>query len=412
MAYGVLWLLAGFGFLTSMGNIRSSFQINVKGVFGSPLYFVLFFGLTSLCVWALFPRQIDVHYVLHIAPLIIVGMTTLVIMIQSIKTSYRTLANVSVFLLLICNLWAGLAPTNQVRIATTFGYPPLYRQDYGEITNFINYLRKIAGNSSKVYVVDSSRIMNSDIVHYAEVSQYGNDSVLQILNSHQVNSRDSYPLTSILLADYVIVTTPFQYHLTEYEQRVVKYTYDAFNEQWRISNDFKRLPLQFHLMDGAVLSIYERQSPTSFETILLTFDQMQRYIGRFPGGQPDWILITPLQEMSGIYAQDGPQSSVVMKDDISFLSLLYAGKENSVTKLAGKVVSSNVQCPSVEISANLFSASDTVSLLHSEQVVLNNEEFNLNVEKRENTVLVLDFQKETSSSKLPCDISIQWDVMK
>lgn len=412
-AFGILWLLASFGFLTSAEKIQALFRFQVNSIHGRSLNFILFFGLTSLCVWVFIPRQIDVHYVLHVAPFVVVGTTAFAIMMLNTQTIYHTLTNGFIVLLLIYNLWAGLAPANLVPVPTTLSYPPLYREDYDEIKNLVNYLRKTAGRDGYIYVVDSSKVMNREIVHNAELSQYQENSFLQILDSPQVDSRDSYPLNPILRADYIVITTPFQYHLREEEQKVVKYTFDAFSKEWIISRDFQKLPKQFHLMGGAVLSVYKRQSITSFETILSTFDQMQKYIGRLPGGQSEWILITPRWESNMEYGRrDKQHFSINISNPSPVLSFLYLGDKHSQTILTGKVDHSVDGCSPVEISADVFLLSTPVSLLRKEQVVLSEGEFNLDVSIADNTALILSFRKNVKSSETLCDTIVQWEMIE
>jgi hypothetical protein len=412
-AFGILWLLTSLGFLASVEKIQAFFRFDVNNIHGRSLNFILFFGLTSLGVWVFIPRQIDVHYVLHVAPFVVVGITAFAIMTLNIKTIYHTLANGFVVLLLIYNLWAGLAPANLVPVPTTLSYPPLYREDYDEIKNLVNYLRRTAGRDGYIYIVDSSTLMNSDIVHNAELSQYKDNSFLQILHSPQVDSRDFYPLDSILRADYIVITTPFQCHLREEEQKVVKFTFDAFSKEWIISRDFQKLPEQFHLMGRAVLSVYKRQSISSLETILSTFDQMQKYIGRLPGGQSDWISITPRWESNMEYGrQDKQHFSINISNHSPVLSFLYLGNKRSLTTLTGKVDHSADGCSPIEISADVFLLSTPVSLLRKEQLVLSNGEFNLDVPITDNTALILSFRKNVNSSETLCDTIVRWEMIE
>jgi hypothetical protein len=254
--------------------------------------------------------------------------------------------------------------------------------------------------------------MNDEIMHYAEVSLYGESTSLKILYSPQIDSRDFFPLKPLLQADYVVVTTPFQYHLSQDEQKVVKVVFDVFAQQWKISKDFKKLPEEFHLYDGAVLSVYKRQAPTSLATTLLTFDQMRKYIGRLPGGQSDWLLLTSPTEASPTYDINGQKHSVTMSNDSSLLSFLYAGADPAQYLIAGKVEFLGEKCPPAHVSMKVFSLSEPISVLYNKQIVTSGGEFTLNIDKADNTALVLSFQQNTTLSTPSCNPILEWELLE
>ena len=297
-----------------------------------------------------------------------------------------------------------------VPISTTLNHPPLYRQDYDEVARLITYLRSVTNGKGNIYVADSSKLMNDEIMHYAEVSQYGESTSLQILYSPQIDSRDFFPLKPLLQADYVVVTTPFQYHLSEDEQKVVKFIFDVFAQQWEISKDFKKLPEEFHLYDGAVLSVYKRQAPTSLETILLTFDQMRKYIGRLPGRQSDWMLITVSTEANPVYDINGKKHSVTMSNDSSLLSFLYAGADPVQYQITGKAEFLGAECPPVLVSMKVFSLSEPISVLYNKQIVTSGGKFTLNMERADNTALVLSFQQNSALPTALCNPMLEWEM--
>jgi hypothetical protein len=96
-------------------------------------------------------------------------------------------------------------------------------------------------------------------------------------------------------ANTVIVSSPAQYHLSNpEEQKVVTVVYQAFEQAWPIAQDFTRLPEQFNLSEHVTLNIYRRIRPTTLDTAIQTFDAMRNFTGRRPGGQPDWIILSPM----------------------------------------------------------------------------------------------------------------------
>ena len=124
------------------------------------------------------------------------------------------------------------------------------------------------------------------------------DQKLNIFLTPQIDSRDFYPLELLLKANYVIVSTPVQYHLSNPEgQKVVEVVHRALTENWGIAEDFVRLSEEFELSDHVVLNIYKRQKRSSLETVISTFSTMTQFIGRRPGSQPDWIDLSPGLDM-------------------------------------------------------------------------------------------------------------------
>ncbi len=409
--YGVLWFLVVLGFASGIPKIQKVFQLEGENADQKSLCFILLFGVTSVFIWVAIPRQTGTQYMLHVALPILLGISALIVwVIIKPKTLVHWLLTPGIFLLLGYNLWAGLAPVHLVPIPTTLNHPPLYRPDYDEVARLVAYLREIAGGNGSIYIVDSSKLMNDEIIHHAEVSLYGEHTSLRILHSPQIDSRDFYPLAPLLQAEYVVVTTPFQYHLSEDEQKVVKFVFDIFSYQWKIRKDFKKLPEEFHLYDGAVLSVYKRQVPTSLETTLLTFSQMRKYIGRLPGGQPDWILITPSAEASLVYDINGKKHSVTISKDSPSLSFLYTGADPAQYLITGKAKFSDEGCPPVGVSMQVFSLSEPISMLYLKQITSGAGDFVLNIEKTDAIALVLNFQQNTTLSIPLCNPILEWEM--
>jgi hypothetical protein len=129
--------------------------------------------------------------------------------------------------------------------------------------------------------------------------------ILNVLRSPKVDSRDDYPLESLLQAQYVVVPNPLPDYpgiptkvpavgewLPNKEIDVVKVAFDAFTQNWEFARDFKLLPVQFKFSGNAVISIYQRTRPTSVERAVRTFYAMQQQIGERPGGQVDWTILS------------------------------------------------------------------------------------------------------------------------
>ena len=170
-AYGILWVLAIGGLIAGVYEYRV--KSNLAGIGVAQLSFIPLFGVVSFVLWILVPRQASVQYTLHLDPFIIIGIAALTAwMISRLRSNTRVIALSGLAFVLGGNLWAGLAPTSLVPIQTTFNYPPLYRADYDEVVRLTAYLRRAAAGGKKIYVVDSSQLMNRDLLYQAERAIY------------------------------------------------------------------------------------------------------------------------------------------------------------------------------------------------------------------------------------------------
>jgi hypothetical protein len=187
--------------------------------------------------------------------------------------------------------------------------PPLVRTDYDQVVRLVEYLRKLTPNKEPIYIVGFQRLqLNGSMVRAAERIIYkekDDSNLLLLLKAPQVDSQDFYPVEKLLQAQYVVIPNPlpdFRGDFTKVpgvgewlplkELDVVKVVFDAFTQNWKIAQDFKRLPVKFTLADGAIVNIYQRIRPTSLVTAVQTLATMQQQIGERPGGQLDWMSLS------------------------------------------------------------------------------------------------------------------------
>jgi hypothetical protein len=322
--YGwIILFLTAFGFV--IGTIKRVLDQSVTE-------FLLLQSGVLFLLWLLLARQIGVHYTLHFTPIVLLGLSAFFWTIW--LTMKGTLRNSIVLVgmaYIVFNAVTVLSPypiNPEIQLITSYRYPPLQRSDYNQIVNLIEFLRTTIPDRGPIYVVDSSWRMNFDILIKAEQALY-NDQKLNVFVTPQIDSRDFYPLEMLIKADYVIVSTPLQTHLSNpEEQKVVQVVSQAFTENWRIAKDFIHLPEQFALSDEVVLSVYQRITPTTPETAVLTFNLMQKLIGQRPGNQPDWIDLSPVSSNPIIKTgNDANQLKIKILPDgvgISTYFLLYA----------------------------------------------------------------------------------------
>jgi hypothetical protein len=123
--YGwITWILVGLGF--SIGIIKKVLKPTLAG-------FILLFGLFSFIAWIIIVRMIAITFPLHTAIIIILGMASLLWVIQDIlKGKLRTMAMAGIAIFFITNLVIGLTPTNLntgLRQFFSQSNPPFKRAD-------------------------------------------------------------------------------------------------------------------------------------------------------------------------------------------------------------------------------------------------------------------------------------------
>lgn len=363
----VVLVLTGLGFLL---GIRLGL-LNKKST-----AFILVFGVVALVVWNTLAGQRGMQYTLHFTFLVIIGLSVLLVTVLTlVNPRYRLWLAAPLVVYLVFNGFNGIlkpapVPAPYSRLLSV-GFPPMVRADYSEVVRLVAHLRDRVPPGAPIYVVDSSYKMNADLLAKAEQNLYGRSSTqLNILASPIIDSRDNYPLESLLNAQYVIVSTPPQYHLKPEEHEVMGVTYEAFSHDWEIARDFQRLPETFHLAGGTVLTIYQRVQPTSPITAVRTFNRMRAIIGDRPGSQLDWISLGSQQlpttrNKSGRFISSASSSSSDRPVEMNFLYV-----EDPLEKgiLTGRVEWNKKACKGLTLVVQTMAADGR--LLESGQVEL------------------------------------------
>lgn len=175
------------------------------------------------------------------------------------------------------------------------GYYASPHPSYDEILRLVRYLRGTVPQGQPIYVAASSGLLNEMLLIDAERQAYGRKQTqLNILGMPHADSNSFYPISPMLQAEYVIVALPFQHHLPEQEQKVVKVVVDAFQENWEFSQDFKALPEIFFLAGEVKVKVYRRDKPTSLPIVLKTLERVKNGVGRRPASQIDWFPLSHL----------------------------------------------------------------------------------------------------------------------
>lgn len=327
--YGwITWLMVAIGFSAS---------ILTRAVSVPTATLISFWGIFSLIIWLFILRYGNVFYSLHITPFVIIGIaaflwTTWTRLTGKTRTIILSIASCY----LVANLAIGIMPIGNISRLFyplfAVNMPPLVRTDYDEIARLVNYLRQLAPEDEPIYIVGFQRIqLSPGVISAAERILYGRQGrILNILPSPQVDSRDDYPIETLLQAQYVVIPNPLPDYssnpteipvvgewLPNQELDVVQVVFDAFTQNWEIAQDFQRLPIQFNLEKGAVATIYQRIRPTSISTAVRTLTAMQQQIGEpRPGGQRDWIALNqPLDESFASKNTNNTYRLVAFKQD-------------------------------------------------------------------------------------------------
>jgi hypothetical protein len=340
--YGwVLWGLALLGFIWGCFE-RSLFQPKLR--------FIALFGTLSVLQWLFFARQVSIQYTTHFLPFVILGICLLgwITWLKQRLFLRILLLGLQPFLLTF-NIAVGLDFAGKIKfpIQSIFAKrePPLFREDYQVVAKLVDYLRHLSHPDQQFYIAASSYTLNYSVVTVAEQQRFGQPMV-SIARTTNIDSRDFYPLNSLLKSHYVVVANPFQHHLAPQEQRLVQGVVDIFNQNVAITQDFRLLPQQFVLEHGVTVRIYERIRPTPLPTIFTTLALMQAQVSRIPGQEPYWLDLK------------SEQTSAIIKDPLLGIvqvlrlqitnqtpaSLLYFGKIPEKVKVTGLLSIS--KCPS------------------------------------------------------------------
>ena len=357
--YGLgTWLLVAIGF---------SAGILTRMLVSEAAIFVSLFGILSLVEWLFVLRYGYLHYTIHVTPIALLGLSVFFWTTWlTLKDKIRYLMLGAAGLYLVVNATVGLIPV-KVDLSRLFvaNFPPLVRSDYGEVVKLVEFLRKIAPNEEPIYIVGASNSFNANILRQAnrKLNPPSGWWKLNAIGRPQIDSRDTYPLPELLMSQYAVVAVPFQQVLLSdeqvlrsYEQDVVKVVYDAFTQNWEISQDFQQLPQQFQLENSVSVTVYRRIRATSIPTAVKTLDAMQKQIGEKPGTQLDWISLN-----QSIYTS--PNYSVSRESDNLYkivthpiknsnkldTSFLYLGAISDKAQVTSKLNLPNKKCPGVSL---------------------------------------------------------------
>ncbi|NJL90434.1 MAG: hypothetical protein HC916_12065 [Coleofasciculaceae cyanobacterium SM2_1_6] len=289
---GVTWVLVITGF---------TWGISSRSIHLSSGIFIATMGIISLVNLLIILRYDSFQYTLHITPIIIWGLVFLFVSINRKFSNKRKLITTIAGIYLGVNflfMLTGLGKFNlPLRSLIAANYPPQVRQDYEQIQQLVRYLREIAPNKEPIYVVSSSAmdLLSRGVLANAEATMFDRLPILNFLRPQSFDSSSSYPLESLLKAQYVVVPQVMEYRFAVEQHRVARITHEIFTKEidkWALAADFRPLSRKFTLENGSGVTIYQRLRPTSLDVAVQSLGRMQQEIPTIPGGQADWITLS------------------------------------------------------------------------------------------------------------------------
>jgi hypothetical protein len=290
-----------YGWIACAGAVVGFVGGALTGILDRPrALFVAAFGAFTFLEWTIVVRQVGEQYTLQFTPIVILGLVSFGWMLWTKGTGgLRDLVPHAAQFYLLANALFGLADLDvayrQVagRSLLAASWPPLWREDHESIGILVHRVRGLVKPGEPVFVAASSATMNPDLLLNAERALYGWEAArLNVLDVPAIDSRDQYPIEALLQAQLVVLVDPVQVHLAPDEQKVVGVVHDMFLEGAVMARDFKKVPQGPWLRDGAVVSFYRRQRASTLETGLATLEYMRERVGRVPGSQPDWAVVS------------------------------------------------------------------------------------------------------------------------
>jgi hypothetical protein len=189
----------------------------------------------------------------------------------------------------------------------------------------------------------------------------------------QIDSRDSLPLELLLPAQFVVVADPFQQHMGVDKQRVVKVVYDLFTSHEEFSRDFEATAETFMLDGPTSVRVHRRIRPTSLQTAIRTFRFIETDVGIRPGGQLDWMVISPFVPFSARRSLDNSTPSELATPSLWFSSTPACRGQLPATVVINGMVSANPLCSVRMVRASRVSQDGSISEVAETSVTLTSD---------------------------------------
>jgi hypothetical protein len=427
IAENLLNIREGFGDISFMMALAGFVIAWWRGIVARRLLtFLLLFAGLWLLIWLGIARQVTTHVMLHaLLPATVLGNGLAVYGLWQLASTVARTAAVSIAGL-ICGLflhvfiihntlWSQRIAALSPLIPTQIIPPQHHAADYDNYIAIVRYLREQLQDGEKIYVAASSERLNGELLQSVEESIWNTRELrkIQLLLTADVDSRDFIPLTELIKADIVIVTTPVQYHLPVGEQDLVRMVVEAFTNDWEFSRDFVRLERTFIFHSGFEASIYRRRHPTSIATGIATLDHMRREFSSdqttLPGSQMNWIFLnrTGLVSLEGSGQQPGRM--VIQPETAGPIptSVVYIQPLTTPVRLSGQIRSAP-GCSAVTLSIGAVNQDDEKTIIRQLIIYANQTQAVDTAIDHPNEYLLLQFSSQTGQPA-ECQIEL-WEL--
>jgi hypothetical protein len=242
----------------------------------------------SAVIFVLFARTQDFgyqHYYLLLPAILICA----AICLTWLAARRKRIALSAIFVLLVVNFVSAFAPGElwDRRLAglllTGIRHPPWNRNDIPEMQRMLQVLKRtLTDPADRVYVLASSRLLNSNVLGLAYLS-LGKDYDVsdRVLPTHDVDLNNGFP-TPLLSASHVLVAEPIQYHLRPEDQRVVGIPASLILSGSGIGTAFERLPVEFKLDGDVKVYLYRKVAPLAESDVSALANVFRQYYPSHP----------------------------------------------------------------------------------------------------------------------------------
>jgi hypothetical protein len=178
----------------------------------------------------------------------------------------------AVVLLSSLSVFVGNPAVPKIPLMPTVRYEPLVRTDLKEIDRLLDKLAVLRPKSA--YVAASSEVLNWSTLKVACRAAHPT-LCPHISVTADVDARDGFP-SGILMADYVVLATPDQYHVKPQDQQVVGLIAKQIRDRTGLGASFEPIAGEFELMNGVHAQIYRRVEPLRYEDVQALSDELAR----------------------------------------------------------------------------------------------------------------------------------------
>lgn len=163
-------------------------------------------------------------------------------------------------------------------VLSKFKQLPRIREDIQTLHEIKNDLNKLSSPNKKIYTLSSSSILNDDILRNLDLPESFN-AVPNLELTHHVDKRDGFPL-QFLDSDIIIVALPFQFHLEEKDQQVIKILAHEVTDG-RLSKYYKKIN-NYEIDNNVLVNVYTKIQEIPYTDIDYLLNEFKQIYPEYP----------------------------------------------------------------------------------------------------------------------------------